>query len=163
MKKFLFFRNPIFFNFAKKANFMRFVCLKKCLFLIIYFKSLAIPIKLNLKYFNHLKKKKVFKRFCRYSNFFIKFNVKEEISWNKIKLKLIKKYSLDICKKKVLNLIFKNCLNVNRNSADLVEHLFFNLKVLFKFKLYENLKKGILNIKLVKRFFGKLPIEIKTQ
>ena len=76
---------------------------------------------------------------------------------------MIKKYSLDICKKKVLNLIFKNCLNVNRNSADLVEHLFFNLKVLFKFKLYENLKKGILNIKLVKRFFGKLPIEIKTQ
>ena len=45
-------------------------------------------------------------------------------------------------------------------SADLVKHLFFNLNFLIKFKLYENLKKGILNKKLVKRFFGKLHIEI---
>ena len=51
-------------------------------------------------------------------------------------------------------------MKISRNSTDLVEHLFFNLKVLFKFKLYENLKKGILNKKLVKRFFGKLHIEI---
>ena len=29
-----------------------------------------------------------------------------------------------------------------------------------KFKLYENIKKGILNIELVKRFFGKLPTKI---
>ena len=67
---------------------------------------------------------------------------------------------MDICKKKVLNLIFKNCIKISPSSVDLVEYLFFNLKMLFKFKLYENLKKGILNIKLVERFFGKLPIEI---
>ena len=58
LKKFLFFRNPIFFYFAKRTSFIKFICLKKYLFLIIYFKTLAIPIKLNLKYTKHLKKKK---------------------------------------------------------------------------------------------------------
>jgi len=161
-KNSFFFRNPLFFSLRKLPNFMKFISIKKQLFIFLHFNILTLPIQIGInlscKYEN-----KSFSEVNHYKTITTLFmqNIYEDTCLFLIEGDTVKRVKFRKQYNKGLNLVFKKCKKKIILSTGIIDNCLKKIEDLFKYKLYQNTISENLFIGEFKNFLNNIkPITV---